>query len=72
MYMSIDNKLDQLLTDVATIKTITAAHTCELAEVKSKLEPVLFHVNGLKWLVKLGGICLTVLSCLAGILLLLK
>lgn len=70
--MSIDNKLDQLLSDTAALKAVSAQHTDELKELKTKLEPVFFHVTGIKWAVKLGGIAIGILTCAAGVLALLK
>jgi len=70
--MSLDDKLDKLLEDSAVVRTQIQAHTKELDDLKSQLKPVLEHVNGVKFVVKLGAGILGVLSCLAGILLLLK
>lgn len=56
--MSIDSKLDELLSEVAKIKTEVAFQTEDIKELKTKLEPVFEHVNGMKFLAK----------CLAGAL----
>lgn len=70
--MSIDDKLDQLLADSAVTKTQVSQHTKELEDLKSKLEPIFDHVNGVKFVVKLGAGIVGIVSCLAGLLLLLK
>lgn len=49
---SVDDKLDQLLTDVATIKATNSYHTAELTELKEKLDPVFDHVIGMRFLFK--------------------
>ena len=52
---NLESKIDQLLQDVAVVKTITTQHSTELLELKQKLEPVVVHVAGLKWTMKLIG-----------------
>lgn len=70
--MDIDAKLDKLMEDVATIKVISSNHTEELKDLKDKLDPVFFHVNGVKWVVKIASGVIGLIACVAGILLLFK
>ena len=66
---NIESKIDQLLQDVAVVKTISTQHSLELAELKEKLEPVVIHVAGLKWTMKLVatliGLAATVIGAVA-------
>ena len=66
--MSIDEKLDRLLVDVAVVSTQVANHTKELEAIQEKLEPVVLHVAGVKasvrTIVKISAGILGVLTCL--------
>lgn len=64
----IEEKLDKILVDVAVIKTISSQHSAELADLKARLDPVFDHVTGSKWVLKMGGGLLAVITAVAGIL----
>lgn len=66
---SVDDKLDRLLEEVASIKVVSIHHTQELTELKDKLEPVFNHVIGMRFmftciagLVGVGTLVATVLT----------
>lgn len=66
--MDIDAKLDKILEDVASIKVVSSNHTTELQDLREKLEPVLFHVNGVKWAIKILSGVMGVILCAATVL----
>lgn len=68
----IDSKLDKLLTDVSSIKVTSDYHTVELQDLKEQIKPILFHVNGVKWVLTIGGSLLGVSAAVATILALWK
>lgn len=68
----VEDKIDQLLTDMATVKTKLDVHTADLEGLKKQIEPILFHVNGVRWVFKIGAGIIGVISCLAAVLLLFK
>jgi hypothetical protein len=58
--MTIDDKLDKLLVETITIRTVVSQHSAELLEMKEQLKPVFFHVAGVQVLIKVFGglVCL--------------
>lgn len=70
--MDISSKLDKLLEDVAVVRTKSEQHTSELNEIKEQLKPVLYHVNGMRWAIKLAGGIIGVIACAAAVLALKK
>lgn len=61
----IEEKLDQLLQDVAIVKTKLDLHAEELHTLQERLDPVFYHVNGVRWAMKLGASLMGVLACVA-------
>lgn len=70
--MTLSEKIDKLLVDVAEIKLVSSTHTSELQDLKEKLDPVFFHVNGMKWVIKIASGVIGLIACVAGILMLFK
>lgn len=70
--MTTDDKLDKLMEDVAVIKTTMSVHNTELSDINKKLEPVIFHINGVRWAVKVGASIVGLLACVATVLALFK
>lgn len=74
--MSVDSKLDQIIEELAVLKTISSQHTVDLVNLQDKLEPVFTHVTSVRAVVRVGGAVVGtvvgLLTCLAGILLLFK
>lgn len=74
-----DEKLDRLLQDTASLKTSQTVLANEIIKLNDKIEPILYHVNGLRWFgkacLKVGGLIVGiagVVSCVVGVLTLLK
>lgn len=67
-----DSKLDRLLSDVAVIKAKVDLQSESMAELKAKLDPVFYHVNGVRWAFKIAVGVAGVVSCIAAAVSVLK
>lgn len=70
--MNTEDKIDKLLADVASIKVTIRHQSEDFKELKKDLKPVFDHVTGSKWMMKLGGGIVAVLTAVAGILVALR
>lgn len=68
----ISAKLDKLLVDVAVVKVAVEQHTKEMSDLKTQLEPIFFQATGFRWAMRIGGMLIAVITCLTGILKLMK